>query len=334
MQKRFEGQEEEILDPDLPIIDAHHHLFDRPPATYLLADYLADAGLGHRIVSSVYVETLAFARTRGPEVLRPLGEVEFANGVAATAATDRYGDVRVADAIVGYADLTMGAAIGELLDRSIAAAPDRFRGVRQLTMDYHDAALRKYFTNPPEQGLLGHPRFRTGFAEIGVRGLSFDVAAFHYQLGDIAQLADAFPETALVLNHMGMALGIERDEAGRAEVFREWRAALTDLAQRPNVTCKVGGLGLLFWGFGLHEREDVIGSRELAALWRPYVETAVEAFGAERCMMESNYPVDGRSCGFVPLWNALKLITAGASAGERTALFSGTAARVYRIAAP
>jgi L-fuconolactonase len=334
MNKRFEGRDEPILEPDLPIVDTHHHLFDRPVLRYMLDDYRADIEAGHRVVASVYVETLAFARVDGPEALRPIGEIEFANGVGAMGASGVYGSARACAAIVGYADLRTGDAVAPLLDRALAAAPDRFRGIRQVTIEHPNDAVLRTMTHKPPAGVLKAPGFRDGFRHLARRGLSFDAAVFHNQLPDIAALADAFPDTTIVLNHAGMAMGMGLDTAGRAEVFQEWRTGLTEVARRPNVVCKIGGFGMIYWGFGFEQRSDPVGHLELAAAWRPYVETAIGAFGVDRCLMESNFPMDGRSCGYVPLWNAMKHIVRECGATEKRALFHGTAARVYRIAEP
>ncbi len=332
------GRNEPILDPDLPIIDSHHHLFDRPgkpgmpPLRYLLDDYLEDAYAGHRIVASVYLEIHAFARPDGPEVLRPLGEVEFANGIGAMAASGRYGPCRVAAGIVGYADLRLGDAVGGLLDRCLEAAPERFRGIRQVTMVHHTEAPYQFITNRPPKDVMTSPGFRPAFEHLIKRNLSFDAAVFHHQIPEIIALADAFPQATIILNHCGSAILMdETDEAGRQRVFAHWRTQMRELARRPNVYCKVGGMGLIPWHFGLEQRPDPIGYQELARLWDPWVSESIAAFGAERCMMESNYPPDGRSAGFVPLWNALKHIVRGASASEKAALFHGTAAKVYRL---
>jgi L-fuconolactonase len=325
------GRDEPILEPDLPIIDSAHHLFDRPALRYMFDDYLADVRAGHRIVASIYVETLAFTRPDGPELLRPLGEVEFANGVGAMSASGVYGDCRICAAIVGHADLRFGEQVGELLDRSLALAPERFRGVRQITIDDESDAPFRYVTTRPARGIMKHPKFRAGLREVARRGLSFDVAAFHHQLGEVAELADAFPDTQLVINHVGQGMAMDLDAQGRAAVFEQLRVALRDLGRRPNVTCKIGGMGLPFWGFGFEQRTEPVGYLELAAAWKPLVEMAIEAFGADRCMMESNYPPDGRAAGFVPLWNALKHIVRDASADEKADLFHRTAARVYRL---
>lgn len=328
------GRDEPILEPELAIIDSAHHLFHRPALRYMFEDFLTDVMSGHRIVSSVYVETLAFKRAGGPEMLQPLGEVEFANGVAALSASGLYGDCRICDGIVGFADLRFGSAIGELLDRALQTAPERFRGVRQLTIEHPSDAPFRYVTNRPQEGIMKMPSFREGFKELGSRGLSFDAAVFYQQLPELCALADAFPNVPIVLNHLGQAVLMELDPQRRSEVFDQWRLELREVARRPNVLCKIGGLGLPFWGFGFESRTDTVGYLELAQAWKPFVETAIEAFGPNRCMMESNYPPDGRSCGWVPLWNALKYLVRDASREDKAALFHGTAARVYRLQLP
>lgn len=334
MHRRQEGRDETIVDPDLPIVDAHHHLFIRPTMRYMPEEYLADVLPGHNVVASVYVEGGAFFRPTGPEALKPLGEIEFANGVGAMAAAGAYEGVRICSAIVGYADFRLGSAVGELFDRAIATAPDRFRGIRQITMDHPSETPWQYFmSGRPPAGVLHHPNFRTGFSELARRDLVFDAAVFHNQLGDVAMLADAFPNTQFVLNNLGTAMNLDSKAEDRSAGFATWKAALLDIAKRANFACKISGLGMPFWGFGLHERSGPIGSDELVPLWRPYVEAAVEAFGPGRCMMASNYPPDGRSCGIVPLFNALKRITANYSSDEKAALFSGTASSVYSLSA-
>lgn len=333
LSKRFEGRNEAILDPELPIIDAHHHLYERPALQYMLNDYLADVAAGHNIVASVYIETKEMARPDGPEALRPLGEIEFANGVAAMSASGRYGPCRVAAAIVGYADLAQGDSIAELLDRALSCAPDRFRGIRMTTLETGNTAWLRYVIMPfhPAPGVMRSAAFREGFRHLAPRHLTFDASVFHTQLHDVGDLARNYPETTIVLGHLGMMMALDIEDSSRASLFEEWRRELRQLSQHSNVVCKVGGLGLPFWGFGLQDRSGAVGFTELAALWEPYVETAIEVFGVNRCMMESNFPPDGRSCGYVPLWNALKHITRGYTRAEKLALFRDNAARVYRI---
>jgi L-fuconolactonase len=330
--KKSEGMDEPILDPGIPIIDAHHHLFDRSALRYMLDDYLADVNTGHNIVASIYVETQAFARTDGPELLRPIGEIEFANGVAAMCASGTYGRCRVGAAIVGYADLRHGDAVAELLDRAQETAPQRLRAIRQITLEHPSEAPFRYMTHRPPVGALQDPYFFQGFRQLAQRGLAFDATVFHHQLPDICSLASKFPDTAIVINHLGMPMQMEMDQAARARIFSEWSRGLRELARRPNVFCKIGGLGLPYWEFGFDRRPGSVGYRELAAAWQPYIEIAIEAFGADRCMMESDFPPDGRSCTFSALWNAMKYVVRDYTQEEKVALFHDTAARVYRVA--
>jgi predicted TIM-barrel fold metal-dependent hydrolase len=334
MDKLKDGRDEEILDPDRVIIDTQHHLFDRPNRRYMFEDYLEDVYAGHKILASVYVETQSMARPDGPELLRPVGEIEFANGVAAMSASGGYGPCRVAAAIVGYADLSAGERVGETLDHAMSVAPDRLRGFRQIALAHPDQNVLRFLTQRPHPDLLKSPGFRQGLRQLARRGLSFDATVFHHQLPALGAAAAAQPDATIILDHMGLALAMDLGEQERAEVFRAWRAAMHDLARHPNVVCKIGGLGTAYWGFGFDKRAAPIGYLELANAWKPYVETSIEAFGADRCMMESDYPADARSCGFVPLWNALKHIAKDCSAAEKDDLFHGTAARIYRIDLP
>lgn len=330
--KRLDGRDEAILDPDLPIIDSHFHLFDLPNNRYMLDDYLADVSAGHNVIASVYCETQTFARRDGPEFMRPVGEVEFANGVAAMAASGRYGDCQVAAGIIGHANMTFGSKIGELLDRCMETAPDRFRGVRHVTLDYPDDRPFKFImTYRPPSGLLETEGFPRALAEVEKRGLTFDAGIYDPSLKRLTELVDEFPRLTFVLDHMGVAVGVDMNTAEKAEVFRTWSSNLRTLARRPNVVCKVGGLGMPPWGFGFESRGEPIGYLEFADTWRPYVETAIEAFGVNRCMLESNFPPDGRSGGYVPLWNAYKHIFRDFSPEEKAALFSRNAARVYGL---
>jgi L-fuconolactonase len=334
MDKRMDGRNEEILDPDLVIIDSQHHLFDRQNLRYMFEDYLDDVYAGHKVLASVYVETQYMARPDGPELLRPIGEIEFANGVAAISASGAYGPCQVAAAIVGYADLSVGDRVAETLDRALTVAPSRFRGVRQIAVAHPNASALRFLTHRPHPDLLKSPGFRRGLRQLAQRGLVFDAMVFYHQLAELGSIAAEQPDATIVLNHMGLAVAMDMDEKSRAEVFQDWCKAVHDLAQYPNVVCKIGGLGTAYWGFGFNTRPGAASYLELASAWRPYVETAIEAFGAKRCMMESDFPSDGRSCGFVPLWNALKYIARDCSADEKAFLFHGTAAKIYRIDLP
>jgi L-fuconolactonase len=319
---------ESTLEPELPICDAHHHLWERPPGGYLLDEFLLDLRAGHNIVSTVAVECRYGYRNDGPEHLKPVGEVEFLESIADRVSTDQTIKPRVAAAIVGHANLLLGDAVAPVLEAHGAASPQRFRGIRHsATWDASDA-LR----SEAPQRLLGDRKFRQGFAWLQKLRLSFDAWVYHPQLTELAELARAFPAVPIILNHMGAPLGIGPYAGKRAEVFELWSSGIVEVARCSNVVVKLGGVGSLRSGYDWHERMVKPSSLELAKILQPYFEHCIEQFGVHRCLFESNFPVEKRSNTYVNLWNAFKRMTKSYSAGERAALFHDTAARVYRIA--
>ena len=321
---------EECLEPDLPICDPHHHLWDFPNSRYLLPELLADCHSGHRVQSTVFVECGAFYRQGADPGFEFVGETEFVGGVAAMAASGRYGEVMACEAIAGRADLTMGAGVQAVLERHVRAGNGRFRGIRHAGAWDASPDIRDSHTAPP-QGLYAQSAFRQGFAKLSGLGLSFEAWQYHTQLIDVIDLARAFPETLILLDHVGGPVGIGPYAGRRDEVFAGWKRDIATLATCPNVWVKLGGLGMPICGFGHHKREQLPGSVELAQAWRPYIETCIEAFGPSRAMFESNFPVDRASCSYADLWNAFKRITAGASAGEKALLYRDSARKFYRL---
>ncbi len=331
-QDWLDSRQEAALEPGLPIIDPHHHLIDRPESgTYLLPDLLADiAKGGHNIVATVYLEWLSMYRADGPVEMKPVGEIEFANGVAAMAASGGYGKTRVCAGIVGHADLTLGASVKEVLEAMIVAGGGRFRGIRHIaSMDPDQGAWGATAVRP--MGLLRDKKVHEGAAQLAPLGLSFDAWVYHPQLGDVVELARACPQTPIVLNHVGGAIGLGRYKGKRDEVFADWKKRIEELAACPNVHVKLGGLGMKMFGFDVHEGKLPPSSEELAALWRPYIETCITAFGPNRAMFESNFPVDKGSYGYGVYWNTCKRLAQGASAAEKADLFHNTASRFYRL---
>src|SRR6266446_5323804 len=274
---------EEIIDPLRPIVDPHHHLWDRGGQRYLIEEMAQDIASGHNIIATVYVEARSMYRASGPEALRPVGEVEFANGAAAMSASGGYGPAAICAGIVGHANL--------LLD----------------------------------------PTFRKGFACLARLGLSFDAWLFHPQIGELTDLARAFPDTKIVLDHCGGPIGIGSYANRRDEIFPAWKASIREIARCPNVVVKLGGLAMRLLGYDFHERPMPPSSEQAAVAWRPYIETCIEAFGPERSMFESNFPPDKGQCSHQVIFNAFKRIAARYSEAEKTALFSKTATEFYRL---
>jgi len=321
---------EAALEPDLPIVDPHHHLWDRAGHRYLVDELLADIGSGHNIVATVHIECGSMYRADGPVALRSVGETEFANGIAAMSASGGYGSTRVCAGIVGHADLSLGPAAGEVLDAHMAAAPARFRGIRHAAGWDESPAIRNSHSNPP-RGLLGDAGFRAGFAGLAPRGLLFEAWLYHPQIGELTDLARAFPETTIVFDHFGGPLGIGPYAGRGADIFSAWKRDVAALAACPNVVAKLGGLAMKINGGRWHKQVRPPSSEELATAHRDWYLTAIDIFGPERCMFESNFPVDKVSIGYGALWNAFKRLAAPFSASEKAALFHDTARSIYRL---
>jgi len=339
---------EDILDPDLPIIDPHHHLWDYravvpnlPPPKhgfdhvlprtplYLLDQLSADMGAGHNVRGTVFIECGAYYRSSGPDALKPVGETEFVNGVAAMSASGHYGPARACAGIVGHANLALGDAVAPVLEAHLAAGGGRFRGIRDRGA--WDADPNVLGALHGVEDSFARPEFRKGFAHLARLGLSFDAWVLEPQLPMVIDLARAFPDTSIVLDHVGTPLGSGRYTGQREARFGTWRDSIRTLATCQNVMVKLGGLAMPFCAFPSLLSEPEAPSAQLAQEWRPYVETCIEAFGATRCIFESNFPVDAVTCSYRTLWNAFKRLSAGASETEKLALFGGSAARFYRL---
>jgi predicted TIM-barrel fold metal-dependent hydrolase len=319
---------EPILEPALPIIDAHHHLWHRPNQLYLLPEFLADLNTGHNIVSTVFIQCHAMYRASGPEELRPVGETEFVAGIAAMSDSGGYGPTRIAAGIVGYADLALGERAGPVLDAQIRAGGGRFRGVRHSAAWDADPIIGNGHAAPH---LLRRPEFRAGLKELTARDLAFDLWVFHTQLDEALEVARACPETSFILGHCGGPLGYGPYAGKQDETFARWKAGMTALAACPNVVVKLGGMMMRLAAYDYGALPMPPTSAELATHWEPYITTCIELFGAERCLFESNFPVEKMGIGYAEIWNAFKRLAAGASADEKRALFAGTAQRVYRL---
>ncbi|HEV7391491.1 MAG TPA: amidohydrolase family protein [Burkholderiales bacterium] len=322
---------EEILEPDLPIIDPHHHLWERGGNRYFLDEFLDDARTGHNIRASVFVECGSFYRKTGPVPMASVGEVEFANGIAAMAASGNYGSTLVCAGIVGTADISVGTEVAQVLDAQIAVGGGRFRGIRVTTKWDSDEALNTGRYVVP-RGLMQDRDFRAGFATLAPRKLSFDAMIYHPQMLELAELARAFADTTIVLNHIGGLIAWTRNYvARREEAIVQWRSSMAELAKCPNVFVKLGGLGMPYLGLGFDKLEAPASSKQLAAAWGPLFDHCIDKFGPGRCMFESNFPPDRDSVDYPVLWNAFKRVAAAYSTDEKRSLFYGTAAKAYRL---
>lgn len=320
---------EDVIDPHLPIIDAHHHLWDEGGVPYLIDEILGDVGSGHRIDATVFVQAHYGYRPSGPAHLAPVGETEKVAAISA-AARARGAATNIAAAIVAYADLTLGDAVDEVLEAHALAAGGALRGIR------HSVSRDPLFPDgivirPAPAQLLADSRYRAGLARLSAQGLVYDAMLYNCQIPELTAMARALPDLRIVLDHIGCVIGVGPYEGQEAAIFRRWLADMAELARCPNVTVKLGGMGMIVCGARWHERPEPPGSEELAASWRPWFESCIDLFGTDRCMFESNFPVDKAMYSYRTLWNAFKQIANGASAQEKSDLFAGTAARIYAI---
>ncbi len=319
---------EEALEPELPILDPHHHLWDRPGSRYMLEELVADTA-PHGVKQTVFIECTSMYRRSGPEAFRCVGETEFVQGVAAMSAGGGFGATAACAGIIGTADLMEGDAVQPVLEAQLAASPNRFRGIR------HRAAwplARPIGPGSPKQvaHLLLDESFRAGFKYLRRYGMTFEAWLFHPDIPDVADLARAFPDTTIILDHLGGPL-VDGEYGSADAVFATWKDDIAEVAKCPNVVMKVGGIQMVVNGFGWEKRDNPPTSDELLAVNRRWYEHAIEQFGPARCMFESNFPVDRFSCSYTVLWNQFKKLSNGFRADERLAMFHDTAARVYRL---
>jgi L-fuconolactonase len=323
----LDQRHEDILELDLPIIDAHHHLWERESGRYLLEELRTDLGAGHNVRATVFIQCGYAYRSDGPPELRPVGETERVAAIAESAVAA--GMPGVCAGIVGYCDFRLGDRVDAVLEAHIAAGAGRFRGIRQSAG--WDAAIVSTTSALPPRGLLADPAFRSGLARLDKLGLSYECSLYHPQLPELTDLARAFPGLPILANHCGGPIRIGPYADNVEAAFAAWSAALRELAACPNVTLKLGGQAMTIRGFNWHEAPVPPSSEVLAAAWRPTMETCIETFGASRCMFESNFPVDKGMCSYAAVWNAFKRLAAACSADEKAALFHDTATQFYRL---
>ena len=319
---------EDIIEPELPIVDPHHHLWEEPGKKYFVDDLLVDLASGHNIVATVFIQAHFGYHEHGPAHLRSVGETLKVEAMRLACARHlRFG---ACSGIVGYADLTSGEHLEETLDAHLAASPRHFRGVRQsVARDSHfpDGIVLR----PATAGMMEDPNFRHGVKILGRRGLSFDAMLYHEQIPGLTALARASDQTLIIVDHLACPIGVGHYRGREQETFNAWRAAIVELATCQNVVLKFGGLGMVILGAQYHLEEFPPTSARLAQAWRPYFDACMHSFGPGRMMFESNFPVDKAMFSYAVLWNAFKRLAEELSAAERTALFSATASRVYRL---
>lgn len=345
---------ETILEPEIPIVDPHHHIWMLPDSLldfldesddpdgqaiartyhlhrrYLIDELLADLTSGHNIRATVFTDAHTMYRASGPDEFKSVGEVEFVNGYSAMAESGIFGDIRFCAGIIGSIDLRLGDRVPEVIEAHLHAGGGRYRGIRPPSTSYDDALDSiKHMLGTPQ--ILLDPEFLKGARHLAPHRLSLDLFVLHTQLPEALHVARNLPDTQIVINHTGGPLGIGPYALNRDEHFRVWREGMAQLAACDNVAVKVGGLGMALCGFPTSALIERAGSEALARDWAPHILETIEMFGANRCLFESNFPVDGVTARYPAIWNTFKRVVSGASKEEKNALFAETAARVYRI---
>lgn len=321
---------EDVIDPDRPIVDAHHHLYERPGLRYLGDEFVADLCSGHKIRATVLVQARHSYGAGEADELRPVGETMFASATARRAASGSAARFGIASAIIPYADLTLGDAVRPVFEAHLAAGGGRVRGIRHILAWHPDRSLLNP-AYPTSEGMMDSDGFRAGFRHLAPLGLSFDAWVLFPQLSRLARLARAFPDTAIVVNHCGGPLlggsyaGMDR------EVFALWKSGMEALAACPNVMVKLSGLGMPSVGMGFDIPRVPSTSAELSAAWRPWMESCIAMFGTDRSMFASNFPADRPSYDYRTGWNAMKRVADAGSEDEKDELLRGSAVRFYRL---
>ena len=316
----------QILDPELEIIDAHHHLWDLPGSRYLFDELLGDLNSGHRIEATVYVECSAMYRSQGPEELKVLGEAEFVAGMAAMSNSGRYGPTRICAAFVGAADLTLGNEVDAVLDGLATCSGQRLRGIRSSAIWDADPSVNTGTRPFAPKGILSSSSFRRGFERLAAKELSYDAWQYHPQIPEVISLAKAFPDTPIIINHVGGLLGI--GPYAKSDLFQNWKTLIQEASEIPNIYIKLGGLAAKRCGFDYGTQPT---ETQLVHAWGPYIKTCIDLFGPERCLFQTNFPPDKVAGSYSKIWNVFKKIAVDYSPSEKKSLFNTTAKQLYKI---
>ena len=325
---------EDPISPNIPIIDPHHHLWDVGFGRYYIEELLEDINSsGHNILSTVYImsssNTKIYSKD-GLEEFKPLKEIEFATSEGKRADLIPNNKVKVNASIVGSVDLTYGNKLQPVLEKAVNISEGRLKGIRMLLASHIDPRISSGAVKS-DLGLMLHPNFIEGAKCIQNANLSLDFWIYHTQLNEMEKIARSLPDLTIILNHIGGPIHLGEYEGKQAATHREWRSAMMRLSRIPNINVKLGGLGMAVNGAKFHNNKFPPNSVQLSDVWKPWIYETIDMFGFDRCMFESNFPVDKGSCSYGALWNAFKILAKDMSDDEINKLFSKNAAKIYKI---
>jgi predicted TIM-barrel fold metal-dependent hydrolase len=320
-------QAEAILNKNLEICDAHHHIWDFPNSKYLAEELLEDLLCGHNITSSIYMECGYGYDQTLPKHLAPIGETRLIDQFADDVLSRTNGRIHACKAIVGYADLSRGDSVKEVLECHLEQS-ERFVGIRHATGWDSDTKIRNAHTHPSE-GLMLTSNFVDGIRSLAHLNLTFDAWLYHPQIIELVELSKKVPHQKIILDHVGGILGIASYSSQTKEIFNQWKNDISLAAEQENIFVKLGGLAMSICGMGFNKREKPATLDELTQVTAPYYSHVIDKFGVNRCMFESNFPVDKVGVSYKTLWNSFKYLTKSFSDSEKKALFKGTAEKTY-----
>jgi predicted TIM-barrel fold metal-dependent hydrolase len=285
---------------------------------YLTENYRADSA-GSRVGRYVHIE----AGWKDKKPMDAVGETEWVAALDDPPA-----------AIVAHADLALGDAVVPVLEGHKNAS-ETVRGIRHMLATHPNKGVMD-FAHAPEVSRTA--AFRLGMEQLGKHGLTFDAWAFSHQLNEVAELAAAVPQVETVLCHCGTPVGYAGEFQGvgvsqreRDLIASQWRDGISAVAAQPNVSVKLSGLLMPVVGFGYEDADKKPDKNELVDRLGPLVRHCIDAFGPQRCMVASNFPVDRVSASYGAVFDAMVELTASDGAQAQAAMFAGTAARFYRI---
>ena len=328
--------QEEIIDPDREIIDPHHHLWHGPPNPpgvkesyrYLLEDLWKDSSSGHNIKKTVFIDCGQEYYTDGPEQFKPVGETEFVVAIARQARSDP-SQAQIAG-IIGHANMMLGASVKEVLELHEEKGDGLFRGIRHAGGWDKDDRVKNAHSHPTAHIYL-EDKFQEGLQELSSLNMVFDTWHYHNQIKDLTELAKNLPDLVIVHDHFGGPLGIGPYKGKREEIFAQWKEDIFELSQCKNVYSKLGGLAMPVNGWDWHKKEKPATSDEIISEQSSYYLYALDCFGSERCMFESNFPVDKQSVSYPVIWNAYKKLVKDFGETDKENLFYRTAENVYKL---